>query len=198
MVSTCDFDSQNSSSILLPPATYKPLVYAGVTYTQFLIDTDGNILNTKTNKIYKKSFRKRNGYLYAYLPLGKRGKVKAIRIHKAVAETFIPNPLKLEFVNHIDEDRTNCNISNLEWVTAKENTNKHLALHPTTNNRKLSKEDVEEILQSTLSKRQLAKKFNVSKTTIHNVINRDNYYTCYKQQLNHSVGSNPTSPANLL
>ena len=81
---------------------------------------------------------------------------------------------------------------------AKENTNKHLALHPTTNNRKLSKEDVEEILQSTLSKRQLAKKFNVSKTTIHNVINRDNYYTCFKQQLNHSVGSNPTSPANLL
>ena len=126
MVSTCDFDSQNSSSILLPPATYKPLVYAGVTYTQFLIDTDGNILNTKTNKIYKKSFRKRNGYLYAYLPLGKRGKVKAIRIHKAVAETFIPNPLKLEFVNHIDEDRTNCNISNLLIVVLFTQLNKPL------------------------------------------------------------------------
>lgn len=181
MVSTCDFDSQNSSSILLPPATFKLLVYAGVIYTQFLIDTDGNILNTKTNKIYKKSFRKRCGYVYAYLPLGKRGDVKAIRIHKAVVETFIPNPLKLEFVNHIDEDKTNYNISNLEWVTAKENTNKYLALHPTANNRKLSKEDVEEILQSTLSERKLAKKFNVSKTTIHNVINCDNHYTCFKQ-----------------
>lgn len=180
MVSTCDFDSQNSSSILLPSATYKPLVYAGVTYDQFLIDTDGNILNIKTNKIYKKSFRKRNGYLYAYLSLGKRGKVKAIRIHKAVAETFIPNPLKLEFVNHIDEDKTNCNVSNLEWVTPKENTNKHLELNPASNNRKLSKEDVEEILQSTLSERKLAKKFNVSKTAIHNVKNCDNHYACFK------------------
>ena len=77
MVSTCDFDSQNSSSILLPSATYKPLIYGGVTYDQFLIDTDGNILNTKTNKIYKKSFRKSSGYLYAYLSLGKREKKKS-------------------------------------------------------------------------------------------------------------------------
>ena len=110
----------------------------------------------------------------------KEKKKKAIRIHKAVAETFIPNPLKLEFVNHIDEDKTNCNISNLEWVSAKENTNKHLELNPTSNNRKLSKEDVEEILQSTLSERKLAKKFNVSKTAIHNVKNCDDYYACFK------------------
>lgn len=180
MVNTCDFDSQNSSSILLPPATFKPLVYAGVTYDQFVIDTDGNILNIKTNKIYKKSLRKNNGYLYAYLSLGKRGKVKAIRIHKAVAETFIPNPLNLKVVNHIDEDKTNCNASNLEWVTSKENTNKYLTIHPTANNRKLTKEDVKEILQSTLSQGQLAKKFKVSKTTIFNVINCNNHYASFK------------------
>lgn len=180
MVSTCDFDSQNSSSILLPSAKFKPLVYAGVTYIQFLIDDTGNILNTKTGKIYKKSFRKACGYLYAYLPLGQRGKTKGIRIHKAVAETFIPNPLKLEYVNHIDEDKTNCNVSNLEWVTAKENTNKHLELHPTTNNRKLSKEAVEDILQSKLSRKELARKYKVSETTIGNVINLDNHYACFK------------------
>lgn len=174
MVSTCDFDSQNSSSTLLPSAIQKPLVYGGVTYNQFLIDVEGNILNTKTGKVYKKSFRKACGYLYAYLPLGQRGKTKA------VAETFIPNLLKLEFVNHIDEDKTNCNASNLEWVTAKENTNKHLELHPTTNNRKLSKEAVEDILQSKLSRKELARKYNVSTVTIGNVINLDNHYACFK------------------
>lgn len=180
MVSTCDFDSQNSSSTLLPSAMQKPLVYNNIIYEQFLIDVDGNVLNTKTGKTYKKSFRKASGYLYVYLPLGQRGKTKAIRIHKAVAETFIPNPLKLEYVNHIDEDKTNCNVSNLEWVTAKENTNKHLALNPTVNNRKLSKEAVEDILQSEMSMSKLAKKYKVSKTTINNVINRDNHYACFK------------------
>ena len=180
MVNTCDFDSQNSSSILLPSAMQKSLVYNNTVYNQFLIDVDGNVLNTKTGKTYKKSFRKANGYLYVYLPLGQRGKTKAIRVHKAVAETFIPNPLKLEYVNHIDENKTNCNVSNLEWVTAKENTNKHLALNPTTNNRKLSKEAVEDILQSKMSRSELAKKYKVTKTTISNVINLDNHYACFK------------------
>ena len=147
MVSTCDFDSQNSSSILLPSASFKTLVYNREAYSQFLIDSTGNILNTKTNRIYKKSLCKDNGYLYVYLPLGKRGCVKGIRVHKAVAETFIPNPNNYPYVNHIDENKLNCNVSNLEWVTPKENTNKYLAMHPDANNRKLSKEAVEEILQ---------------------------------------------------
>ena len=50
MVNTCDFDSQNSSSILLPSAMQKPLVYNNVVYNQFLIDVNGNVLNTKTGK----------------------------------------------------------------------------------------------------------------------------------------------------
>lgn len=53
MVSTCDFDSQNSSSILLPSAIQKPLVYNNVIYSQFLIDVDGNVLNTRLSTIGK-------------------------------------------------------------------------------------------------------------------------------------------------
>jgi len=155
-----------------------PLVYEGEVYNQFLIDTEGNVTNTKTGKVYKKSFRKNCGYLYVYLPLGQRGKTKAIRLHKAVAETFIPNPNNLSMVNHIDEDKTNCSVSNLEWVTPKENVNKYLDNHKNSNKRKLTKEDIKFIFDNKhiLSQRALAKMFNVAKTCIHRLYTRENYY----------------------
>lgn len=51
-------------------------------------------------------------------------KVKRIRIHRLVAETYIANPLNLPEVNHIDGDKTNNTIPNLEWVTHAENIKK--------------------------------------------------------------------------
>jgi hypothetical protein len=60
-----------------------------------------------------------SGYYYVHLTIN--GKRKNIRIHKLVAETFIPNIDHKPFVNHIDSNKENNMAENLEWVTESEN-----------------------------------------------------------------------------
>ena len=87
-------------------------------YENYLIDENGKIYSKKTKKILKSCVRK-DGYMM--VGLYKNGYRKNFQIHSLVAETFIPNPNDLPQVNHKDEDKTNNNISNLEWCTAQYN-----------------------------------------------------------------------------
>lgn len=58
---------------------------------------------------------------YPCLRLSKNGKKKYFHIHTLVAKTWIPNPLNLPQVNHIDGVKTNTHKSNLEWCTSSDN-----------------------------------------------------------------------------
>lgn len=60
---------------------------------------------------------------YWRVQLSKNDKIKHFAVHRLVALAFIPNPQNLSQVNHKDENKDNNNASNLEWVTAKQNTN---------------------------------------------------------------------------
>lgn len=60
-----------------------------------------------------------NGYLL--VRLCKNGESKCTRIHRLVADAFIPNTENKGDVNHIDGNKTNNHVSNLEWATRSEN-----------------------------------------------------------------------------
>ena len=72
------------------------------------------------NKILKYDFV-RSGYLR--VTLCKNGKTKHYLVHRLVAIAFLSNPENLPQVNHRDEDKQNNHVDNLEWCSAKYNTN---------------------------------------------------------------------------
>jgi len=65
---------------------------------------------------------KKHGYLQVSLVDGNGGR-KSLRLHRLVAEAFIPNPEGKPQVNHLDENPLNNCANNLAWATAEENTN---------------------------------------------------------------------------
>ena len=81
----------------------------------YLISKEGKVFSLTSNKILK-NIKLKTGYLKVALSNRKQK-----YLHRLVAETFIPNPLNLPFVNHVDENPENNSIDNLEWVTHKEN-----------------------------------------------------------------------------
>lgn len=81
-----------------------------------------NLGNVKSllNNIYLKGHVSNCGY--CDVQLYKDKKVRVFKVHRLVALHFIPNPGFKQQVNHIDGNKLNNNVTNLEWVTAKENT----------------------------------------------------------------------------
>lgn len=80
---------------------------------------NGNSNNSKERIL--KPAKLKDGYLYVIL--SKQGKRKGFKIHRLVAQAFIENPNNYPQVNHKDEDKTNNNVSNLEFCTPKYNIN---------------------------------------------------------------------------
>lgn len=88
-------------------------------YDNYMIDENGNVFNKTTNKYLKGSIGE-NGY--KYYRLSQNNHKKMYYAHRLVAEHFLNNPNNFPVVNHIDGNKLNNNINNLEWVTYSENT----------------------------------------------------------------------------
>lgn len=84
---------------------------------------------------------------YSLIGFWMNKKVNTKRVHRVIAMTFIPNPKNFKEVNHIDGNKLNNSVDNLEWTTRSENV-KHAwrnNLIKNTSKRKLTKKEVMEI-----------------------------------------------------
>lgn len=101
-------------------------------------------------------------------------------VHRLVARAFIPNPKKSPQVNHIDGDRKNNRVDNLEWCTHGENMRRAFKLGnknqkgSKNNGSKLTEEIVIEIREKTKSMTQsaIAKEYGLSTGNVSLIVNR--------------------------
>ena len=94
------------------------IVYIDGKETMYEVSNKGNIRNHITGKLIKTSIN-RDGYQKFNLCIN--GKKYTKTIHRLVALAFIDNPYDKPLVNHKDGNKLNCEDSNLEWATSKEN-----------------------------------------------------------------------------
>lgn len=96
---------------------WKPVIIDGVE-TRYQISNFGNVAGIRVDRICP--VVDKDGYLVFSLHFADGSRITA-KIHRLVAQAFIPNPLNKPEVNHIDGNKQNNWVGNLEWVTGSEN-----------------------------------------------------------------------------
>lgn len=102
-------------------AEEKIITVRGVDY---IVSSDGRIYSTNNagaSWYHKEILQRQNDDGYMQITVGKDGNRSQYRVHRMVAEAFIPNPDNLPEVNHKDCNRANNCVTNLEWCTHKYN-----------------------------------------------------------------------------
>lgn len=87
----------------------------------FRVSNLGNVYSKRSNRLLKQHLHVNGYYTIATKFGGRYGKNVCFKVHRLVAKAFLTNSLNKPYVNHIDGVKTNNNVSNLEWCTAKEN-----------------------------------------------------------------------------
>lgn len=146
---------------------------------------NGDIRHVVNHKI-RRARKGKHGYMQMNFPLNDgTGKSKTMLIHRLIAETFIPNPNNYSEINHIDGDKTNNCIKNLEWCSRSYNQ-----IHAIKNGlrttlkgenapgAKFTHEQVKEIRKiycKGVSETSLAILLNVSQSTIGRIVRGEGY-----------------------
>ena len=122
-----------------------------------------------TEKVLKLG-KTRTGYLLAFLY--RDSNRSSIPVHRLVADAFINNPNRLEQVNHIDGDKTNNSVSNLEWCTGSENL-KHATriLHRGHGEKILQQNKNGDILRHWANAGEASEKLKISRFHIRQCVN---------------------------
>lgn len=83
-------------------------------YPNYSVTTEGSVINTKTGRVLKTDM---NSCGYLRVTLCKENTPRKFFIHRLVAKTYLDNEGDFPQVNHIDGNKTNNTIENLEWCT---------------------------------------------------------------------------------
>lgn len=107
------------------------------------------------------------------------GKTKTYSVHRLIATAFIPNPLNKKQVNHIDGNRLNNRLENLEWATCSENMLHSFAIGINKSKRKTSKGvaiKIAEDLKNKVKWTDIEAKYGVNLATISRIKNNQHDY----------------------
>jgi len=148
----------------------------------FLISNLGNIFSKRTNKLIVPTIT--NKYYSLSTKVGGRsGKSFCVRIHRAVALAFIENPNKYSEINHIDGNKLNNKVTNLEWCSRQQNIDHAYSTGLMSNvygeevgTAKLTNKDVLEIktllvANPTISNAEISRKYNCGREAIRRIRN---------------------------
>lgn len=135
-------------------------------FSKYCIDREGNIYNKETkNKISTFADINGNGYIRIALTPNGQTETQKYYLHRIISLVFIPNPNNLPFVNHINENKRDNRIENLEWCTQSDNM-KHSAKMKELS-RKVQVYDLDgELLETFDSVKEAAEKTGANHTQI--------------------------------
>ena len=88
----------------------------------FSVSENGEIFSKRTNKILIQGVSKTGYKVLSSRIGGRKGKSICLKVHRMIAEAFIPNPNGYPIINHIDGDKLNNSLDNLEWCTHQQNS----------------------------------------------------------------------------
>lgn len=92
-------------------------------YENYFVDESGNVFRK-----LKPSWKKDTQRTYKQIVLSENGNVQTKQIHRLVAETFLENPNNYSTVHHINGDKLDNRVENLEWIDEKDHRAHHVAM----------------------------------------------------------------------
>lgn len=153
----------------------------------YLISSMGRVLALPYSRRTGAIFLAQKNDAYLRVTLIKGGVRRLYAVHRLVAEAFIPNPRGCPEVNHIDENKHNNCVENLEWVTKKENAN-HGTRKARIRAKQLNNVHACPVEQLTMDGRVVARYASCSEIPRLTRYRRTNVVECLRGRIRHAYG----------